>query len=75
MEYISNSPMMAVEDVSLELQRLSSVCNVLSMAGESGLNAKMEDICNIMRVLRDCLDIQINALDGIQWAQQKVAGA
>lgn len=75
MEYISNSPMMAVEDVSIELQRLSSVCNVLSMAGESGLEAKMADISNIMRVLRDCLDVQINALDAIQWAKGKAVGA
>lgn len=57
-----------------ELRRLSCLINMLTRLQARDDYVDLEDIGLAMGLIRDNLDYQINALDGIQWAQQKAVG-
>lgn len=61
------APIGVVGSVSIELERLSSLCNVLTLISANDSEVETTDVSNAMGVIRDCLDIQIKALDGIDW--------
>lgn len=74
---VAESPIIVVSDVVFELEKLSGLCFLLSQFqnNKPADTIALSDIGDTMTVIWDCLDRQIKALDGIQWAQQKAAGA
>lgn len=74
MEYISNCPMMLVDDVTVELRHLSSLCHVMAKLQDCHDTVDTESVGDTMCLIRDCLDTQIKVLDGIQWPKGKAVG-
>lgn len=63
----TNCPMLEVDDIIIELKHLSSLCNMLSQVRGEHTLVSFEVVGDTMMLIRDCLDQQINALDGIHW--------
>lgn len=64
------SPLEVVAGVSVELERISSLLNVLTQIQGNYSEIELTDFSNTIGVIRDCLDCQIKALDGIDWRGQ-----
>ena len=67
METTSNSPMLIVEDVVIELQRLSSLCSVIIWMSDENGHPEINAMGDTVEVLRNSLNAQIKTLDAIQW--------
>lgn len=67
METTSNSPMLIVEDAVNELQRLSSLCSVITWIGDDNNTPEITAIGDTVELVRRGLDAQIKTLDAIQW--------
>ena len=67
METTSNSPMLIVEDVVIELQRLSSLCSVIIWMSDENGHPEINAMGDTVEVLRNGLNAQIKTLDAIQW--------
>lgn len=67
METTSNSPMLIVEDVVIELQRLSSLCSVIIWMSDENDHPEINAMGDTVEVLRNGLNAQIKTLDAIQW--------
>lgn len=65
------SPRAVVDDVSIELDRLSSLLNVLAQIQNGDSEVNLTDFGITMGVLRDYLDVQIKALDSIRWKPER----
>lgn len=61
------SPWSVVNDVSLELERMSSVLTVLTQIQNDASEIDPTAFSNTMGGFRDYLDVQIKALDSICW--------
>lgn len=66
METINSKPMLIVEDAVIELQRLSSLCSVITWIGDDN-TPEIIAIGDTVELLRRGLDVQIKTLDNIQW--------
>ncbi len=75
MECINNSPMLLVDDVIVELRRLSSLCHVMGQFQDYHDTVNTETVGDTMCLIRDILDHQVKALDAIQWRKEKAVGA
>ena len=78
MEYIgkiSEHPMMIVDDVSVELRHLSSLCHVMAQLQDYHDTVSTEAMGDTMCLIRDCLDAQLKALEAIKWPKGKAVGA
>ena len=67
METTSNSPMLIVEDVVIELQRLSSLCSIIIWMSDENGHPEINAMGDTVEVLRNSLNAQIKTLDTIQW--------
>ena len=67
METTSNSPMLIVEDVVIELQRLSSLCSIIIWMSDENGHPEINAMGDTVEVLRNGLNAQIKTLDTIQW--------
>lgn len=67
METTSNSPMLIVENAVNELQRLSSLCSVITWIGDDNNTPEITAIGDTVELVRRGLDAQIKTLDAIQW--------
>ena len=67
METTSNSPMLIVEDVVIELQRLSSLCSVIIWMSDENGHPEINAMGDTVEVPRNSLNAQIKTLDAIQW--------
>lgn len=68
---VEEFPRAVVDGVSVELERMSSVLNVLTQMQNGASEIDLTDFSNTMGVLRDYLDIQIKALDSICWKPER----
>lgn len=77
MEYINNSPMLSVGDVASELERLSSLCHVITQFQDNPAmdTIALKDVGCVMGILRDCLDQQVEVLNSIKWSAEKAVDA
>lgn len=67
METARRTPMLIVEDAVIELQRLSSLCSVITWIGDDNTFPEVTAIGDTVEILRKGLDTQIETLDNIQW--------
>lgn len=67
METISSEPMLIVEDAVIELQRLSSLCSVITWIGDDNNTPEITAIGDTVELVRRGLNAQIKTLDTIQW--------
>lgn len=78
MEYIgriSEHPMMIVDDVSVELRHLSNLCHVMAQLQDHHDTVDADAVGDAMCLIRDCLDVQLKALEAIRWPKGKAAEA
>lgn len=68
---VEEFPRAVVDGVSVELERMSSVLNVLTQIQNGASEIDLTDFSNTMGVLRDYLDIQIKELDSICWKPER----
>lgn len=70
-------PMFVVDDVATALRRLSAHCHLYAffMDNPPKDTVALSDVGLEMSLLRDILDEQIKALDGIDWNPKKGARA
>ena len=68
MEQKTQKPMVIVEEATAVLSRLCSLCSIMTNINARHVSLSSEDIAQVMILLYLCLDEQIKALDGIQWA-------
>lgn len=66
METINSEPMFIVEEAVNELQRLSSLCLVITWKSDDN-TPEITAIGDTVELLRKGLDTQIKTLDNIQW--------
>lgn len=73
----TESPMFVVDDVATILRRLSAQCHLVSffMDNPPSDTIALCDVADVMALIRDTLDVQIKALDGINWNPGKGARA
>ena len=73
----TESPVFVVDDVTTILRRLSAQCHLYSFFMDSppGDTVALCDVAEVMALIRDTLDVQIKALDGINWNSGKGAAA
>lgn len=64
-------PRTVVDSVSMELERLSSLCNVLTLIDNGDSEVPSTDVGITMGVIRDWLDRQIKALNSIRWPPER----
>lgn len=71
----TESPMFVVDDVATALRRLSAQCHLISFFVDNppGDTVALCDVADVMALIRDNLDEQIKALDGINWNPRKGA--
>lgn len=76
-ENVAESPIIVVNDVVFELEKLSGLCFLLNQFqnNKPSDTIALSDIGDTMTVIWGCLDRQIKALDSIQWPKEKAIGA
>lgn len=73
MAYENECAMVDVEDVAIELHRISSLCDMMNGWADSPLNIPKESLSDTLNLIRDLLDNQIERLYSIQLPQKTEA--
>lgn len=58
-----DKPIDYLDDLSVDLEQLSGLCNVLSSVGESQMEPSWESVGDSFRTIRDMLDCKVAEID------------
>lgn len=64
-------PFLVVDEVSYELERVSSLCSALGAVNERDCIVSVDSMAHSFQLIHDLLDSQIKSLERIDWHNER----